>query len=124
MQTNEAVTILAALAHESRLAVFRHLVEAGPAGDTPGNLAGALGLAPSTLSFHLKELSHAGLVTSKASARYLVYSVDFARLAGLMTFLTQSCCRGMPSECLSTMETALAGCAAAPATSTEKACCP
>jgi DNA-binding transcriptional ArsR family regulator len=108
MQISEAVIGLAALANESRLAVFRHLVEAGPAGDTPGRIAARLGLAPSTLSFHLKELAHAGLVRSRASSRFLVYSVDFDRMAALMAFLTQSCCHGMPDECFATLETALA----------------
>jgi ArsR family transcriptional regulator, arsenate/arsenite/antimonite-responsive transcriptional repressor len=108
MQIKEAVTGLAALAHESRLAVFRHLVEAGPAGDTPGRIAGRLALAPSTLSFHLKELARAGLVTSRSSSRFLVYSVDFERMAALMAFLTQSCCHGMPESCFATVETALA----------------
>ena len=110
MQIKDAVSALSALSHESRLAVFRQLVEAGPAGDTPGSLAARLEIAPSTLSFHLKELSHAGLVTSRASSRFLVYSVDFERMASLMTFLTRNCCRGMPAECLSTVETALSAC--------------
>ena len=110
MQIKDAVSALSALSHESRLAVFRQLVEAGPAGDTPGSLAARLEIAPSTLSFHLKELSHAGLVTSRASSRFLVYSVDFDRMASLMTFLTQNCCRGMQAECLSTVETELSAC--------------
>jgi DNA-binding transcriptional ArsR family regulator len=110
MQNKDAVAAMSALAHESRLSLFRHLVEAGPAGDTPGNIAAKLGIAPSTLSFHLKELANAHLVTSRASSRYLVYSVDFERMAALMTYLTQNCCRGMPAECLSTVETALSRC--------------
>ncbi|MBK6982895.1 MAG: helix-turn-helix transcriptional regulator [Betaproteobacteria bacterium] len=107
MQNKEAVAALAALAHASRLAVFRHLVEAGPAGDTPGRIAGRLSIPASTLSFHLKELSHAGLVASRSSSRFLVYSVDFARMADLMAFLTRSCCHGMPEACFATVETAL-----------------
>jgi ArsR family transcriptional regulator, arsenate/arsenite/antimonite-responsive transcriptional repressor len=110
MQVKEAVFALSALSHESRLAIFRHLVEAGPAGDTPGSLAARLDIAPSTLSFHLKELAHAGLVTSRASSRFLVYSVDFGQMASLMTFLTRNCCGGMPADCLTTVETALAAC--------------
>lgn len=107
---NEAVCTLSALANESRLALFRHLVEAGPAGDTPGRIAERLAMPPSTLSFHLKELAHAKLVTARASARHLVYSVDFPRMAALMTFLTHSCCRGMPAECLTAVETGLSAC--------------
>jgi ArsR family transcriptional regulator, arsenate/arsenite/antimonite-responsive transcriptional repressor len=106
MQIKDAVTGLSALANESRLAIFRHLVEAGPAGDTPGRIAQRLGLPPSTLSFHLKELAHAGLVRSRSSSRFLVYSVDFERMAALMAFLTRSCCHGMPEECFATIETA------------------
>jgi DNA-binding transcriptional ArsR family regulator len=107
----EAVAALAALAHESRLAVFRHLVRTGPEGDTPGRIAARLGMPASTLSFHLKELSAARLVSARASSRNLIYSADFARMAALMTYLTDNCCRGMPGECLAPMETALARCA-------------
>ena len=110
MEIKQAVLALAALAHGSRLAVFRHLVEAGPKGDTPGRIAQAVGLAPSTLSFHLKELANARLVASRPSSRFLVYSVDFSQVASLMTFLTRNCCRGMPAECLSTVETELSRC--------------
>jgi DNA-binding transcriptional ArsR family regulator len=112
MQMIDAVGALASLAHESRLAVFRHLVEAGAEGDTPGRLAARLGISPSTLSFHLKELANAGLVTSRSESRFLIYSVDFGRMAALMAFLTHNCCKGMPDECLSTMETALSRCCA------------
>jgi len=107
MQIKDAVTGLSALANESRLAIFRHLVEAGPAGDTPGRIAQHLGIPASTLSFHLKELAHAGLVRSRSSSRFLVYSADFERMAALMAFLTRSCCHGMPEECFTTVETAL-----------------
>ena len=106
----EAVAALAALANESRLGVFRHLVEAGPEGDTPGRIAARLEIPASTLSFHLKELAGAHLVTSRTASRYIVYSVDFDRMASLMTYLTQNCCRGMPAECLATVETALSRC--------------
>lgn len=110
MQTSEAVTILSALASASRLAVFRHLVAAGPAGDTPGRIADRLSIPPSTLSFHLKELALARLVTARPSARHLVYAVDFPRMAALMTYLTHNCCRGMPAECLTAVETELSAC--------------
>lgn len=110
MQIKDAVAALSALAQESRLAVFRHLVEAGPAGDTPGNIAASLGVAPSTLSFHLKELANAGLVASRTASRYHIYSADFERMAALMTYLTQNCCRGQPAECLAPAETGLSAC--------------
>ena len=106
----DAVAALSSLAHESRLAVFRRLVEAGPAGDTPGQMASAMGISPSTLSFHLKELANAGLVTTRSESRFLIYSVDFARMAALMTFLTHNCCRGMPDDCVATLESALSRC--------------
>lgn len=121
MEMKSAATALSALAHESRLAVFRHLVEAGPEGDTPGRIAAALGLAPSTLSFHLKELANARLVTARQASRYLVYAADFGEVASLMAFLTRNCCRGMPAECLSTVETELSRCPpAAPCTPLKK----
>jgi ArsR family transcriptional regulator len=112
MQTSEAVTALAALAQETRLAVFRLLVEAGPEGLPAGAIAEALDVAPATLSFHLKELSHAGLVHARQDGRFVIYSVDFECMAALMTYLTRNCCKGMPGECLETMETALSGCCA------------
>lgn len=120
MQTKEAVVSLAALAHESRLGVFRLLLEAGPAGTTPGRVAESLGLTPSTLSFHLKELANAGLVTSRAESRFLLYAVDLDRMAALMAFLTENCCKGMPGECLATLETALSRCSAPSSTPVPK----
>lgn len=110
METLEAVGALAALAQATRLSVFRLLVEAGPEGVSAGGIAAALGVAPATLSFHLKELSHAGLVHGRQEGRSMIYSADFERMAALMTFLTRNCCKGMPNECLETMETALSRC--------------
>lgn len=112
METKSAVTALAALAQETRLSVFRLLVEAGPGGMSVGSIGEKLGVAPATLSFHLKELSHAGLVVSRQESRFIYYMTDFAQMAALMTFLTQNCCKGMPQECLSVMETALESCCA------------
>jgi len=112
MEMKEVVTALAALAQETRLSVFRLLVEAGPEGMSVGSIGEKLGVAPATLSFHLKELSHAGLVTSRQESRFIYYMADFAQMAALMTFLTQNCCKGMPQECLAVMETALEGCCA------------
>lgn len=112
MKASEAVTALAALAQETRLAVFRLLIEAGPEGLPAGQIAAALSVAPATLSFHLKELSHAGLAHGRQDGRFMIYSADFECMAALMSFLTRNCCKGMPSECLETMETALSRCCA------------
>ena len=114
MDLKEAATALAALAQETRLAIFRLLVEAGPEGVPAGQLADALEVPPATLSFHLKELSHAGLVQARPQGRFVFYSADFERMAGLMTFLTRNCCKGMPHECLTTVETALSRCSPPP----------
>ena len=110
----QATALLAALAQETRLSIFRLLVEAGPEGLPAGAIAEALDVAPATLSFHLKELSHAGLAHARQEGRYVIYSADFEQMAALMTFLTRNCCRGMPQECLTTMETALARCCTPP----------
>jgi DNA-binding transcriptional ArsR family regulator len=110
MELKEATIALAALAQETRLAIFRLLVEAGPEGVPAGQLAGALDVPPATLSFHLKELAHAGLAHARPEGRFVFYSADFERMAALMTFLTRNCCQGMPEACLTTVETALARC--------------
>jgi ArsR family transcriptional regulator len=110
METKPAVAALAALAQETRLSIFRLLVEAGPPGLAAGAIGEKLVVPPATLSFHLKELSRAGLVSSRQESRFIYYRVDFAHMAALMTFLTQNCCKGMPQECLTVMETALGGC--------------
>jgi len=110
METKEAVKALAALAQETRLSIFRLLVQAGPQGVAAGRIGESLDVPPATLSFHLKELSHAGLVSSRPEGRFIYYSTDFERMAGLMSFLTQNCCQGMPEECLTVVETALGRC--------------
>ena len=112
MGLSEAVSALGALAQETRLAIFRLLIAAGPQGLSPGRMGEELGVAPATLSFHLKELSHAGLAASRQEGRFLYYSANFEQMAALMTFLTQNCCRGMPQECLDVVETALGRCCA------------
>lgn len=101
---------LAALAQETRLSVFRLLVQAGPGGVSAGGIAEELGVPGATLSFHLKELSHAGLVTARQESRFVYYAVHYEHMAALMTFLTQNCCKGMPQECLTAVETALGRC--------------
>lgn len=96
MESNTAVTALAALAHESRLSVFRLLVEAGPEGLPAGRISEQLALPPSSLSFHLKELSHAGLVSSRQQGRYIIYAANFTAMDALVGYLTENCCGGKP----------------------------
>lgn len=110
METKEAVIALAALAQETRLSIFRLLVQVGPEGIPVGRIGGALKVAPATLSFHLKELNHAGLISSRQEGRFIYYAVDFECMAEIMAFLTQNCCHGMPQECLTVVENALGGC--------------
>lgn len=94
METKSALTALTALAQETRLSIFRLLVEQGPEGIAAGTLAERLGLANATLSFHLKELSHAGLVTARQAGRFIYYSANFRTMADLVAYLTENCCRG------------------------------
>jgi DNA-binding transcriptional ArsR family regulator len=89
-----AVTRLAALAQESRLAIFRLLVQKGAEGLCAGDIAERLGLAPATLSFHLKELSHAGLLQSRQEGRFIYYMPDFEAMNALVSYLTENCCGG------------------------------
>ncbi|MBC8640987.1 helix-turn-helix transcriptional regulator [Caballeronia sp. EK] len=96
MDSNLVVRALGALAHESRLAIFRTLVVAGPDGIAAGEIAQQVGLAPSSLSFHLKDLSHAGLVSSRQDGRFVFYSADFDAMTDLIGFLTENCCAGAP----------------------------
>jgi DNA-binding transcriptional ArsR family regulator len=88
-----AIVALAALAQHTRLALFRLLDEAGPAGLAAGAIAERLGVAAPTLSFHLKELAHAGLIRSVQQGRYVVYSADFDAMNALIAYLTENCCR-------------------------------
>jgi ArsR family transcriptional regulator len=94
MEEEAVVKSLAALAQPIRLQVFRSLVVAGNDGATPGLLAELLSLPASSLSFHLKELVHAGLVTQERISRNLVYRVAFDRMNGLLAYLTENCCQG------------------------------
>ena len=87
---------LAALAQTQRLRAFRALVVAGPDGLTPGAMAEQLAVAPSALSFHLKELAYSGLVTSEARGRNLIYRASIAQMNGLLRYLTEHCCGGQP----------------------------
>jgi ArsR family transcriptional regulator, arsenate/arsenite/antimonite-responsive transcriptional repressor len=94
MEETAVVQSLAALAQPLRLKVFRALVMAGPRGLTPGAMSEGAGVAPATLSFHLKELMTAGLVTQQRDGRFLIYRADFARMNGLLGYLTENCCEG------------------------------
>jgi DNA-binding transcriptional ArsR family regulator len=94
MDTNAAVRALAALAQDSRLEVFRLLVQAGPEGLAAGEIAERLAIPASTLSFHVKALAHAGLVQSRHEGRFIYYSADFPAMNGLIAFLGENCCGG------------------------------
>jgi ArsR family transcriptional regulator, arsenate/arsenite/antimonite-responsive transcriptional repressor len=95
---DQAVASLAALAHAQRLRVFRSLVVAGFEGLTPSVMAEQLEVARSALSFHLKELAHAGLVTVEQQGRNLIYRADYANMNKLLGYLTEHCCQGMACE--------------------------
>lgn len=96
METKAAVAALAALAQDSRLAIFRALVQAGPAGLAAGRVGELTGIAPSSLSFHLKELAHAGMVDSAQAGRFVIYTANFETMNALLGFLTENCCGGNP----------------------------
>jgi len=96
MDTKAILAALAALAQESRLAVFRLLVRAGPAGLAASKIAEHLDIPASSLSFHLKELSHAGLLSSRQDGRFVIYSANIGTMNGLIGFLTENCCGGVP----------------------------
>jgi DNA-binding transcriptional ArsR family regulator len=99
MKQKDALIALAALAQDTRLAVFRHLVTVGPGGTSAGDIAHAVKVPAPTLSFHLKELEQANLVTSRRESRSIIYSANFDRMRGLLAFLMEDCCRGRPEIC-------------------------
>lgn len=96
MDTKDVLLALAAIAQGSRLAVFRLLVQVGPDGMAASKIAEHLDVAPSSLSFHLKELAHARLITSRAEGRFVIYSADVAAMNSLIGYLTANCCGGIP----------------------------
>ncbi|MCE1183730.1 MAG: metalloregulator ArsR/SmtB family transcription factor [Rhodocyclales bacterium] len=98
MEIKSATELLAALGHESRLAIFRLLVEAGPNGVVVGEIGDALALPPATLSFHLNHLSRVGLIASQREGRFIRYSAAYATMDDLIAFLTHNCCQG--ASCL------------------------
>lgn len=99
MQTKQAINVLSALAQESRLAVYRLLVEHAPDGLAASAIAEKLGLANATLSFHLKELVHAGLISSRQDGRFIYYSPVLEVMSELMGFLTENCCSATGQSC-------------------------
>lgn len=108
MQEDQVIKALGALAHPLRLQVFRALVVTGPAGLTPGVMQEALGVPATTLSFHLKELAGAGLVTFERASRMLVYRAAFDQMNGVLAYLTENCCAG--AACVVSAEPAACRC--------------
>jgi ArsR family transcriptional regulator len=104
MEETDVIKSLAALAHPLRLRVFRALVVVGKDGLTPGTMSDALDIPAATLSFHLKELMHAGLVTQERASRHLIYRAAYDRMNSLVGYLTQNCCQG--AGCLDETATA------------------
>jgi len=96
MQSDRVIRALSALAQEHRLAAFRLLVQAGEQGVAAGALAEKLDVPPSSMSFHLAQLANAGLVTQRRESRSIIYSADYAAMNGLMGYLTENCCAGVP----------------------------
>jgi ArsR family transcriptional regulator len=96
MKTKEILVALTAIAQESRLAIFRLLVQVGPDGMAATKIAEQLDITPSSLSFHLKVLSLAKLITSRSEGRFVIYSADVAVMNGLISYLTENCCGGTP----------------------------
>lgn len=99
MKITQAVTALTALAQESRLQIFRLLVRKGADGLAAGEIAEKLNIPGATLTFHLKELVHAGLIESRREGRSIRYSLKIAGMRDLLTFLTEDCCQGQPELC-------------------------
>ena len=102
MESKTVVATLAALAQDTRLAIYRLLVEASATGLSVGEIGAPLSIAPATLSFHLKELAHAGLVTARQEGRYVFYSANYAHMNAVMAFLNTNCCvadRGPAASC-------------------------
>ena len=114
MDTKSAVDALSALAQETRLAVFRRLVQGGADGVAAGELARSLGVVANTMSAHLGVLAHAGLIRSRRAGRSIVYTADYDRMSELLTHLVQDCCNGSPEVCapLFTLVRDVACCAA------------
>ena len=108
MNSKHAIPALAALAQETRLAIFRLLVERGPAGRAAGEIGERLEVPASSLSFHLAQLNHTGLILQERRGRSLIYSADFAAMNDLMGFLTENCCGGDTALCAPSCKSAAA----------------
>jgi ArsR family transcriptional regulator len=104
MDKTTAVRMFESLASGARLDVYRLLVQQGPEGMVAGAIAQAVGIAPTTLSFHLKAMSHAGLVTVEPQGRYLRYRANRPNMLAMVAFLTEECCGGHPELCLDVAE--------------------
>lgn len=102
MKTSVLIDALGALAHEHRLSIYRLLVQRGPEGLSAGAIGEAVGLVPSSLTFHLQNLQRAGLITQQRESRQLIYSVDFSIMNGLVGYLTENCCGNSSTDCSST----------------------
>lgn len=98
MQADQTIRALGALAQEHRLAAFRLLVQAGPEGLPAGALAETLGVPPSSMSFHLAQLSNAGLVSQHRQSRRVIYAAQFGAMNALLSYLSENCCGGEPCE--------------------------
>lgn len=98
MKTDIVIKALAALAQESRLAIFRLLVQVGPEGLSAGKIGEELSIPSATLSFHLKELSHAELLTSRQESRFIIYTANYQAMNALVSFLSENCCGGRPCK--------------------------
>ena len=105
MEQNQAIAALGALAQDTRLALFRLLVTAGPAGLSAGTIAERLGVVPSSLSFHLQQLLHAGLITQRRHSRQLIYAAEYGAMNELLAYLTENCC-GRGVSCAPTCDPA------------------
>ena len=99
MEKSNAIAALAALAQDTRLDIFRLLVQAGAEGMAAGQIGERLGLPSATLSFHLSQLKQAGLVTFRREGRSLIYAAEYAAMNDLLAYLTENCCRGAPDAC-------------------------
>lgn len=111
MESKHALIALAALAQDTRLRIFRLLIEAGPSGRVVGEIGHELAISPATLSFHLKELTRAELITARQAGRFIHYAANFGCMNALIEFLTENCCARQAADCCAT------DAACAPATS-------
>jgi ArsR family transcriptional regulator len=113
MKKSLVISALGALAQETRLDIFRLLVQRGPAGLAAGEIGERLGLPSATLSFHLNQLRFAGLVTSRRASRSIIYTANFKAMSDVLTYLTENCCGGRPELCRPAVETGANACAPA-----------